>query len=193
MHYNLSVFVNICTTESACLPVCLVASLCACLPVCSIVSVYVCLIDSVCVSVCLSVCLSVRLSVHLSCGLLRFSKPAHQFWRALAKVPQGVWRARHFEQGWNRALNKMLWGAGATALMAAAGKGRLHELAMLLAAGAQPEVQSRGGTARQWALRFGHAEAAEMLQQHEQAAQQADAATGGAVALSHYQVSFSSL
>ncbi|KAL3133848.1 hypothetical protein ABBQ32_008317 [Trebouxia sp. C0010 RCD-2024] len=76
---------------------------------------------------------------------------------------------------------------GATALMAAAGKGRLHELAMLLAAGAQPEVQSRGGTARQWALRFGHAEAAEMLQQHEQAAQQADAATGGAVALSHYQ------
>ena len=77
--------------------------------------------------------------------------------------------------------------------MAAAGKGRLHELAMLLAAGAKPEVQSRGGTAREWALRFGHAEAAEMLQQHEQAAQQADAATGGAVALSHYQVGMCTL
>lgn len=89
----------------------------------------------------------------------------------------------------DRDLNQALCGAGATALMAAAGKGRLHELAMLLAAGAQPEVQSRGGTAREWALRFGHAEAADMLQQQEQAAQQADAATGGAVALSHYQVS----
>ena len=66
---------------------------------------------------------------------------------------------------------------GATALMAAAGKGRLHELSMLLAAGAQPELQSKGGTAREWALRFGHTEAAEA----------ADAAAGGAVALSHYQ------
>ena len=72
--------------------------------------------------------------------------------------------------------------------MAAAGKGRLHELSMLLAAGAQPELQSKGGTAREWALRFGHTEAAEMLQLHEQAAKEADAAAGGAVALSHYQV-----
>lgn len=73
--------------------------------------------------------------------------------------------------------------------MAAAGKGRLHELSTLLAAGAQPELNSKGGTAREWALRFGHSEAAEMLQQHEEAAKEADAAAGGAVALSHYQVS----
>ena len=79
--------------------------------------------------------------------------------------------------------------AGATALMAAAGKGRLHELSMLLAAGAKPEMQSKAGTARDWALRFGHAEAADILQQHEEAAVEADVAAGGAIALSHYQVS----
>ena len=73
--------------------------------------------------------------------------------------------------------------------MAAAGKGRVHELSMLLSAGAKPELQSKGGTAREWALRFGHTEAVEMLQLHEQALQEADAAAGGAVALSHYQVS----
>ena len=72
--------------------------------------------------------------------------------------------------------------------MAAAGKGRLHELSLLLAAGAKPELQSKGGTAREWALRFDHTEAADMLQLHEQALQEADAATGGIVALSHYQV-----
>ena len=79
--------------------------------------------------------------------------------------------------------------AGATALMAAAGKGRLHELSMLLAAGATLELQSKGGTAREWALRFGHTEAAEMLQLHEEAGEAADAAAGGAIALSHYQAS----
>ena len=72
--------------------------------------------------------------------------------------------------------------------MAAAGKGRVHELSMLLSAGARPQVQSRGGTAREWALRFGHTQAADLLQLHEQALQEADAAAGGAVALSHYQV-----
>ncbi|KAL0028223.1 hypothetical protein WJX79_002624 [Trebouxia sp. C0005] len=84
-------------------------------------------------------------------------------------------------------LNVAHQATGATALMAAAGKGRLHELSMLLAAGAKPELQSKGGTAREWALRFGHTEAAEMLQLHEEAAEAADAAAGGAVALSHYQ------
>ena len=73
--------------------------------------------------------------------------------------------------------------------MVAAGRGRVHELSMLLAGGAKPEVQSKGGTAREWALRFGHTEAADMLQQHEKAIQEADAAAEGAVALSHYQVS----
>lgn len=71
--------------------------------------------------------------------------------------------------------------------MAAAGKGRLHELAMLLAAGADASLKSKGGTAREWALRFGHTEAAEMLQEHEDAQQEADVAAAGAVALSHYQ------
>ena len=79
-------------------------------------------------------------------------------------------------------------GAGATALMAAAGKGRLHEVALLLAAGADAAIQSKGGTAREWALKFGHAEAAQMLQEHEEAIREADAAAAGAVALSHYQV-----
>ena len=78
--------------------------------------------------------------------------------------------------------------AGATALMAAAGKGRLHELALLLAAGADAGLQSKGGTAREWALKFGHTEAAQMLQEHEEAIREADAAAAGAVALSHYQV-----
>ncbi|KAL0045428.1 hypothetical protein WJX82_006305 [Trebouxia sp. C0006] len=89
--------------------------------------------------------------------------------------------------GDSACLNVAHQATGATALMAAAGKGRLHELSMLLAAGAQPELQSKGGTAREWALRFGHTEAAEMLQLHEEAAEAADAAAGGAVALSHYQ------
>lgn len=84
-------------------------------------------------------------------------------------------------------------GTGATALMAAAGKGRMHELSMLLAAGANAKVGSRGGTAREWALRFGHTQAADLLQEHQQALQEADAAAGGAVALSHYQVFVESL
>ena len=59
---------------------------------------------------------------------------------------------------------------------------------MLLAAGADASLKSKGGTAREWAVRFGHAEAAEMLQEHEDAQQEADTAVEGAVALSHYQV-----
>lgn len=59
---------------------------------------------------------------------------------------------------------------------------------MLLAAGADARLKSKGGTAKEWALRFGHAEAAEMLQEHEDAQQEAVVAAEGAVALSHYQV-----
>ena len=72
--------------------------------------------------------------------------------------------------------------------MAAAGKGRLQEVTLLLAAGAKTKVLSKGGTARDWALRFGHTEVAEMLQQHEEAAQAADTAVDDAIALSTYQV-----
>ena len=59
---------------------------------------------------------------------------------------------------------------------------------MLLAAGADASLKSKGGTAREWAVRFGHTEAAEMLQEHEDAQQEAETAVEGAVALSHYQV-----
>ena len=54
--------------------------------------------------------------------------------------------------------------AGATALMAAAGKGRLADVAALLTAGADPLLRSRdGSSAQDWATKFGHAETAEFL------------------------------
>ena len=53
---------------------------------------------------------------------------------------------------------------GATALMAAAGKGRLADVAALLTAGADPLLRSRdGSSAQDWATKFGHAETAEFL------------------------------
>ena len=54
---------------------------------------------------------------------------------------------------------------GATALMAAAGKGRLDDVAALLCNGADPRLTSRdGSTAAGWALRFGHSDVAEYLE-----------------------------
>jgi len=53
---------------------------------------------------------------------------------------------------------------GATALMAAAGKGRLDDVAALLCNGADPRLASRdGSTAAGWARRFGHSDVAEYL------------------------------
>ena len=53
----------------------------------------------------------------------------------------------------------------ATALMAAAGKGRLDDVAALLCNGADPRLTSRdGSTAAAWALRFGHVDVAEYLE-----------------------------
>lgn len=59
--------------------------------------------------------------------------------------------------------------AGATALMAAAGKGRLEDAAALLTAGADPLLKSNdGSTARDWAARFGHDDLADFLGTHMQ-------------------------
>jgi ankyrin repeat protein len=57
--------------------------------------------------------------------------------------------------------------AGATALMAAAGKGRLDDVAALLTAGADPLLRSRdGSSAHDWAAKFGHSEVADFLAGH---------------------------
>ena len=54
--------------------------------------------------------------------------------------------------------------AGATALMAAAGKGRMEEAAALLAAGADAAARATdGSTARDWAAKFGHEDVAAYL------------------------------
>lgn len=59
--------------------------------------------------------------------------------------------------------------AGATALMAAAGKGRLEDAAALLTAGADPLLKSNdGSTSRDWAARFGHDDLADFLGTHMQ-------------------------
>ena len=48
--------------------------------------------------------------------------------------------------------------------MAAAGKGRLEDVAVLLSNGADPLLRSRdGSTARDWAAKFGHIDVAEYL------------------------------
>lgn len=60
-------------------------------------------------------------------------------------------------------------GTGATALMAAAGKGRLEDAAALLTAGADALLKSKdGSTAQDWAARFGHEDLAEFLGTHMQ-------------------------
>ncbi len=51
--------------------------------------------------------------------------------------------------------------------MAAAGKGRLADVAALLTAGADPLLRSRdGSSARDWATKFGHAQIANFLGSH---------------------------
>ena len=66
-------------------------------------------------------------------------------------------------------VNVQHQGTGATALMAAAGKGRLEDAAALLTAGADPLLKSNdGSTAQDWAARFGHNDLAEFLGTHMQ-------------------------
>ncbi len=51
--------------------------------------------------------------------------------------------------------------------MAAAGKGRLEDVAALLTAGADPLLRSRdGSSAQDWATKFGHSEVADFLSSH---------------------------
>ncbi|KAK9835371.1 hypothetical protein WJX81_005267 [Elliptochloris bilobata] len=77
---------------------------------------------------------------------------------------------------------------GATPLMAAAGKGRLADAQALLASGADPLARARdGSTAADWAASFGHADVAEALREHAQAAQHAQSVAASALALSEYQ------
>ena len=57
--------------------------------------------------------------------------------------------------------------AGATALMVAAGKGRLDDVITLLANGADAAARSRdGSTAADWADRFGYPDVSEFLADH---------------------------
>ncbi|CAL5229490.1 g12825 [Coccomyxa viridis] len=84
-------------------------------------------------------------------------------------------------------VNVQHQGTGATALMAAAGKGRLEDAAALLTAGADPVLKSNdGSTAQDWADRFGHEELAEFLGSHMQASQTVDAEAESAIAISQY-------
>ncbi|KAK9814740.1 hypothetical protein WJX72_010718 [[Myrmecia] bisecta] len=77
---------------------------------------------------------------------------------------------------------------GATALMAAAGKGRIEDVGVLMANGADLQQTSMdGSTAYDWAVRFGHTEIAELLQAHMEDSERVDALTASAEALSHYQ------
>eukprot|EP00873_Tetraselmis_striata_P025125 jgi/Tetstr1/445389/TSEL_033175.t1 len=92
------------------------------------------------------------------------------------------------EEGAAARLNYQHSSAGATPLMAAAGKGRIHEMEMLLAAGADAELRSTDGSAADdWAMRFGHAEAAELVRQHRESMNRTQEAVASAVALSKYQ------
>ena len=79
---------------------------------------------------------------------------------------------------------------GATALHAAAGKGRLDDVATLLVNGADARAGARdGSTPADWARRFGHAAVAEFLDTHVAAASDLDVGAAAAEALAAYQAS----
>ncbi|CAG9460433.1 unnamed protein product [Pedinophyceae sp. YPF-701] len=87
----------------------------------------------------------------------------------------------------NALINHQHPQTGATALMVAAGKGRLDIVQALLANGASATVASRNGmTAVQWAEQFGHAECAQCIRTHLQHAAQFEEEAGDAIAVSHY-------
>jgi hypothetical protein len=78
---------------------------------------------------------------------------------------------------------------GATALMVASGRGRADFVELLLTLGAKASLMSkRGLTAAQWALKLGHDDVAELLNQHAEAEVQFNRLTQSAAALSDYQV-----
>ncbi|KAK9807916.1 hypothetical protein WJX73_001801 [Symbiochloris irregularis] len=88
------------------------------------------------------------------------------------------------------AINVTHGVTGATALMAAAGKGRLEDVITLLSNGADAAATSRdGSTAAKWAERFGHLEISEYLEEHVEGLERLERETQSAAALSEYQAS----
>ena len=80
-------------------------------------------------------------------------------------------------------------GTGATPLMAAAGKGRHVEVSRLLGCGADPSAKSRdGGTAADWARRFGHEDIAQTLDAARAELDRLASTEQNAMSLSSYQL-----
>uniref|UniRef100_A0A7S3XH27 RNA helicase n=1 Tax=Picocystis salinarum TaxID=88271 RepID=A0A7S3XH27_9CHLO len=78
---------------------------------------------------------------------------------------------------------------GTTALMAAAGKGRLDLVTALMNCGADIHLRSSdGSTAKDWALRFGFQETASVLQSMEEQARSIENVSLSTVRLSQYQL-----
>ena len=78
---------------------------------------------------------------------------------------------------------------GATALMAAAGKGRHVEVGQLLGCGADPTQRSRdGSSSADWARRFGHDDIAATLDQAQAELERLAHFQDSAIALSRYQL-----
>ena len=78
---------------------------------------------------------------------------------------------------------------GATALMAAAGKGRHVEMGQLLGCGADPAQKSRdGSTAADWARRFGHEDIAATLDEAREQLERLASAEDAALTMSQYQL-----
>jgi ATP-dependent RNA helicase DHX36 len=79
---------------------------------------------------------------------------------------------------------------GATALMAAAGKGRQMEVSQLLGLGASPAMRSTDGSnAADWADKFGHVELADALRSVDDENEDAGSHEQSALLLSDYQLS----
>ena len=78
---------------------------------------------------------------------------------------------------------------GATALMAAAGKGRHVEIGQLLGCGADPTQKSKdGSTAADWARRFGHEDIAATLDEAREQLERLASAEDAALTMSQYQL-----
>ncbi|KAK3253212.1 hypothetical protein CYMTET_37524, partial [Cymbomonas tetramitiformis] len=78
---------------------------------------------------------------------------------------------------------------GASALMAAAGKGRADEVRQLIGYGADLHLRSKdGSTARDWAMRFKHPDIAQLLEEAERDAQAGNAMAEAALLLNQYQI-----
>ena len=80
-------------------------------------------------------------------------------------------------------------GTGATALMAAAGKGRHMEVSQLIGMGADPTQRSRdGSSSADWARRFGHEDIAQTLDAAEEQIKRLSAMENASAQMSQYQI-----